>query len=1396
MLFRSAGMIEAYNISFSGGFSIDLETMNLGDVDNNPRILGEDYDNTAPGLAEILYFMNQSRSFKVDEIRNIIGDFLVGPGNIIETDKELGTISAATPEDLIIAWDDEIKALINVMDQYNTLFAGSSDFLQDLNDRSEIESLLGGFNHSIILREVLPDLLYSVMPSEIVTDWVDVWLIDQVGVDGLGNNKPVASILDWDLEISKIAGMIEAYNVSFSSGFSIDLETMNLGDVDNNPRILGEDYDNTAPGLAEILYFMNQSKSFKVDEIRNIIGDFLIGPGNIIETDKELGTITAGDSNALMLAWDDEIKALINVMNQYNTLFAGSSDFLQELTNRSDIEALLGGFNHSIILREVLPDLLYSVMPSEIVTDWVDTWLVNQVGEDAFGNNNLVESIAIWDEEISNIAGMIEAYNKSFSSGFSIDLETMNLGDVDNNPRILGEDYDNTSPGLAEILYFMNQSKSFKVDEIRNILADFLIGTGKLIETDKELGIVSAGTPEALVIAWDDEIYALISVMESYNSTFAGSSDFLEELTDRSVIETLLGRFNESIMLREVLPDLIYSVLPAEIISDWVDTWLVNQVGVDGLGDNNPVDTYASWQTEISNIAGMIETYNKAFASGFNVDLATMPLGDVDNNPRLLGNAYDNTSPGLAEMLYFMNQSKSFKVDEIRNILSEFLIGPGNLISTAKELGTVTAGTPEALVIAWDDEIYALISVMESYNSTFTGGDFLDNLTDRSEIETLLGRFNESVMLREVLPDMVYSVLPAEIISDWVDAWLVNQVGVDGFGDNLPVENYASWQAEISNIAGMIETYNKAFASGFNVDLATMPLGNVDNNPRILGNAYDNTSPGLAEMLYFMNQSKSFKVDEIRNILDEFLVGPGKLINTAKELGTVTAGTPEDLIIAWDEEIKDLITAIEKYNDITTGGMGAPLDLFSALDDESTISDVLGAFNASIMLREVLPDLINDIATSVGMTNWISTWLSDQVGVDLSSNNKPVQSEAVWAVEVVKIATVIAEANNAFGGDMSSLDISDSGLDADALGNVLHAMNDTDSFVLDELNNIMKDGLNNLGYNVTNLNDKPSTKAEWTTEIDIIVSIIKDMQIIGDVAVLDWNDMDSLMVDGNLDPVIRDIDNTTRQVTRGELLGIMLNSMGDSIILSPAMDQIIGSVFTSGGFDGYFDLTSVDLAELDWVDEIRAITSIKDDFDNFDGGGDLRTLNATYIENMILNASEGVIASQIMGTILMDQFAFILGAKNPIDPLTLEPYDWRDQDLLEDNAHAIANMITLGEALGNMFGGNLDNYEDVGNAMKELQPGIGVDRPAFADIYLPAFVDYASGDDGMLDSVDMTTVDYVLEGNAFNQFFADWDRSTPMTSLMTYPAAYSTLQTSGSQVSLTIIDQIISIVGY
>jgi len=1378
-----ARAISGINSVLGGGFGGDLTSYNLGNINNHPMLpdysgINPDFDTETMGLAEILFLVNHVRSLNIDQTRDLLGEFLVGEGSLVDTEKELGEVPGTTPLEKTQNWDSEIIIIIDILSQYNELFGGeeSGDFLSSLTDSSKIKKLLSPINESYILREILPDMINTILVGAGTSEldgWFTDWLDGQVGVDGLGNNKPVASKADWDDEIDILADLISVFNNGFGGALPSDISTINTGDVNNHPILLGEDYDDTNPGMAELLYLMNYSKLFNVSQVRTLISDFIVGPGKLIETTKELGDITAVDEDALLLAWNEEIQALIRVIENYNTLFADveGGNFLEKLTDKAQIENLLGNFNNSIMLREVLPDLLYSVLPSDIVIDWVDTWLIDQVGVDGEGENKVVASIAEWNAEIEKLAGMIEAYNVSFSAGFTIDLETMNLGNVNNNPRILGEDYDNASPGLAEILYFMNQSKSFKVDEIRNILEDFLIGPGNLIDTAKELGTVTAATLEDLVIAWDDEIYALISVMESYNSTFAGGGDFLEKLDNRAEIETLLGRFNNSIMLREVLPDMIYSVLPAEIIADWVDSWLVDQVGVDGLGDDKPVQSIAIWEVEISNLAGMIEAYNISFSTGFTVDLATMPLGDVDNNPRILGNAYNNTSPGLAEMLYFMNQSKSFKVDEIRNILDEFLIGPGNLITTDKELGTVIGGTPETLMIAWDEEIYALVSVMENYNTTFAGGgNFLEKLDNRVEIETLLGRFNDSIMLREVLPDMVYSVLPAEIVSDWVDTWLIDQVGVDGIGNNKPVVNIAAWTVEISNIAGMIETYNKSFSTGFTVDLASMPLGDVDNNPRVLENAYDNTSPGLAEMLS---------------------VGPGKLINTPKELGTVTAGTPEALIIAWDDEIKDLITAIEKYNVITGSGLGTPLDLFSALNDESTISDVLGAFNASVMLHEVLPDLINDIATTAGMSNWISTWLTNQTGVDGFGDNNPTESEAVWAVEVVKIATVIAEANNGFGGDMSTLDIT--AVVPDDLGSVLHAMNDTNSFVLDELNNIMKNGLNSLGYNITDLNDKPSTKAEWTTEIDAIVSIITDMQIIGDVAVLDWDDMDSLMVDNSLDPVVRDIDATTRQVTRGELLGLMLNSMGDSIILSPAMDQIIGSIFTNGGFGDYVDLDSIDLSALDWVDEIRAISDIKADFDVFDGGADLRTFSSAYIEGLILNASQGVISSQIIGTVLMDQFALILGVRNPIDPATSEPYDWRDKDDLAENAAAIGNMIALGEALAAMFGGNIDdNYEAVGNAMMGLQPDVGVDRPAFADIYLPAFVDYASGEDGLLDSVDMTTVDYVLEGTAFIQFFEDWDRSTPLTSADTLPGAYETLTSSGAQVSVIIVDSILS----
>ena len=276
-----------------------------------------------------------------------------------------------------------------------------------------------------------------------------------------------------------------------------------------------------------------------------------------INTTKRFETPTTWD----MAKWDLELDRMVDVIAVAieNDLFASDSGNALANMSKAQIESILNSINNSEIMRTVLPDLVYNAVQSAGQDSWLseDKWLENQVGQTA-GVNNPVESIEDWANEIEKYAFII-------SKSTSFDFENLDLTD---NAKLAE---------IKEILNAMNETKSFTLDPIVDIINDLLTDKGYNVQVigvmdgaDKEFDNDTNGTNKD---EWTTELGVLFIIVEMMNNlgsieadTLSTKSQDLGELLDRMKVSYLFGNDVRDDN-NDTLDDNVFNVLVIDVLT-------------------------------------------------------------------------------------------------------------------------------------------------------------------------------------------------------------------------------------------------------------------------------------------------------------------------------------------------------------------------------------------------------------------------------------------------------------------------------------------------------------------------------------------------------------------------------------------------------------------------------------------------------------------------------------------------------------------------------------------------------------------------------------------------------------------------------------------------------------
>lgn len=162
----------------------------------------------------------------------------------------------------------------------------------------------------------------------------------------------------------------------------------------------------------------------------------------------------------------------------------------------------------------------------------------------------------------------------------------------------------------------------------------------------------------------------------------------------------------------------------------------------------------------------------------------------------------------------------------------------------------------------------------------------------------------------------------------------------------------------------------------------------------------------------------------------------------------------------------------------------------------------------------------------------------------------------------------------------------------------------------------------------------------------------------------------------------------------------LFESVASSELFKPIIYQLVDNV----GYE--INITEEDKVKIEangWYNEIKSLLSIIGDAQELLENGDLESLSGSQVETLMLDASNGIITSKVVGNILTTALGPDGLNINTVDENGNSKYDFTDPEVLKKEAKNIANLIDLANGLSNIDLENEDTITLVTDALANIE---------------------------------------------------------------------------------------------
>lgn len=404
----------------------------------------------------------------------------------------------------------------------------------------------------------------------------------------------------------------------------------------------------------------------------------------------------------------------------------------------------------------------------------------------------------------------------------------------------------------------------------------------------------------------------------------------------------------------------------------------------------------------------------------------------------------------------------------------------------------------------------------------------------------------------------------------------------------------------------------------------------------------------------------------------------------------------EDVTIDWQsepEKIADIVVAVISLIEIEN----ITVEYF--IDNKDLTLDIVSKVASSDLFRKACVLLIENLYKSEiekeesaipegleGVLNFepLKTMTSDEFEAEM--------------VNIVEIVYGLKDMNILFGPEGEQVDISNPDVIKDVVERIfdicLIKNNEAEllTFLLDtlEINDMLAEYGITLDFNNVNWETEPSKLAEVIVEIANLCG--------GDLASLNFEN-------------ILEVDPETglRDQEKINQIGKVLDAFNESQIFEPVifdlLETMIANIDESLSFELTFTTEEKALIKANgWTNEINRTLNVYDIAnEKLLSAEDLSSIEGSTVSSLMKEASGSVIASKVLGTVLIESLGTNGYDKLPKNEDGTYKYDFTDPQVLYDQADNIGGLIDLANSMNNLNTDTMTEEETVQKLVEELK---------------------------------------------------------------------------------------------
>ena len=373
--------------------------------------------------------------------------------------------------------------------------------------------------------------------------------------------------------------------------------------------------------------------------------------------------------------------------------------------------------------------------------------------------------------------------------------------------------------------------------------------------------------------------------------------------------------------------------------------------------------------------------------------------------------------------------------------------------------------------------------------------------------------------------------------------------------------------------------------------------------------------------------------------------------------------------------------------------------LEAVIEDKTTIISLVEAIGSSDLIRKAAITLLSNLYDSEASKEDSAIPVEFKDIIDFNKLKGLTSEEfKTELVNLVEILYDLKDMNILFGEEGASFDLSNEEALTDIITRIFNVclIKGNESSIIEfmlnkfEINGMLEEY--GIHLELTNIN--------WETEPENLAAVVSKISALagGDLANIDFTTI-----------LEKDPDTGLRNEEKITQIADLLNAFNNSQIFEPVIFDLIDTLISNLDESLNFDLSfsneeKASIKNNGWKNEIDRTLNVYDiATEKLLGAEDISSIKGSDISDIMKEASGSIIASKVLGTVLIDTLGTNGFDKLPKNDDGTYKYDFTDPNVLLEQADNIGHIVDLANSMTNLNTDTMTEAETIDQLVEEIR---------------------------------------------------------------------------------------------